>query len=374
MSPLQVVNAVPEVGTPVEELATPQLIVDLDKVEANITTWQSEIERHGVGLRSHIKTHKTTEVAEMQLAAGAVGLASAKPSEAAPYVEKGLGDVVIAFPAVGSRAVRLAALAAMGPRVVAHVESPRGIEDLEDACHRFGVDVDVRIEIDTGFNRCGVSAADAADLASRIQRCRRLRLEGITTHRSAFFAGAAERTPDELGEDEGRTMVRIAGSLRSAGFEIESVVGGSTPTSRAMARIDGVTEVCAGTYPFLDAGMARRGLCDPDAVASAVLCTVVSSRGDGLVTVDGGSKTFARDAYGAAGPFGATADGRGEVLTLSEEHGGVQFSDSPPEVGDVIAIQPMHICVVVNLSDNIVAVRDGRVSAVWPVVARGRTR
>jgi D-serine deaminase-like pyridoxal phosphate-dependent protein len=363
-----------EVGMSVEAIATPQLVVDLDRVEANIARWHADVANHGVGLRSHVKTHKTLEVARMQLAAGSVGLAAAKPTEAEPFVADGAPDVVIAYPAVGVRARGIAALAGHDTRVIAHVESRRGLADLETACEDLDTELEVRIEIDTGFNRCGIAPNDAVEFGREVGRCRRLRLEGITTHRSAFFVGAEGRSTDELGEEEGRTMVEIAERMRTSGIAVPSVVGGSTPTSRPMARIDGVTEVCAGTYPFLDAGMASRGLCNPRDVAASVLCTVVSTRADGRVTVDGGSKTFARDAYGAPGPFGVSADGRGEIVALSEEHGGVQYEGEPPQVGDVVAIQPMHICVVVNLSEHVVAVRDGRVAALWPVIAAGKTR
>jgi D-serine deaminase-like pyridoxal phosphate-dependent protein len=40
-------------------------------------------------------------------------------------------------------------------------------------------------------------------------------------------------------------------------------------------------------------------------------------------------------------------------------------------VGDRIAFYPNHVCTTVNLSNEIVGVRDGRVEVVWPVAARG---
>ena len=43
-----------------------------------------------------------------------------------------------------------------------------------------------------------------------------------------------------------------------------------------------------------------------------------------------------------------------------------------PSVGDVVRVVPNHVCVVVNMVDRMIAVRDGKVVDVLPVAARGR--
>jgi D-serine deaminase-like pyridoxal phosphate-dependent protein len=42
------------------------------------------------------------------------------------------------------------------------------------------------------------------------------------------------------------------------------------------------------------------------------------------------------------------------------------------EVGQKLRFTPFHVCTAVNLSDELVAVRDGLVQEVWPVRARGK--
>ena len=75
-----------ENGMPVAEVPTPALVVDLDRMERNIAAWQAMADRNGTKLRPHIKTHKAPAIARQQIAAGACGIASAKPTEAEVFV------------------------------------------------------------------------------------------------------------------------------------------------------------------------------------------------------------------------------------------------------------------------------------------------
>ena len=58
----------------VDDLDTPVLTMDLDALEENLDRYQAYYDQHGIGLRPHIKTHKTLAVARMQMDRGAVGL------------------------------------------------------------------------------------------------------------------------------------------------------------------------------------------------------------------------------------------------------------------------------------------------------------
>jgi len=65
-----------------QELSTPALAIDLETVERNLEVMARVCQKQGVGLRPHTKTHKTPEVARLQLERGAVGLTVAKVGEA----------------------------------------------------------------------------------------------------------------------------------------------------------------------------------------------------------------------------------------------------------------------------------------------------
>ena len=88
-------------GATLAELDTPALLVDLDVLEANLAEMAAVAGRAGVRLRPHTKTHKSPEIARMQVAAGAAGITCAKLGEAEVMADAGLDDLLIAYPLVG---------------------------------------------------------------------------------------------------------------------------------------------------------------------------------------------------------------------------------------------------------------------------------
>lgn len=352
-----------------DELQTPCLVVDLDRLERNLRNWQEAVTTHGVRFRPHIKTHKTLEIARMQLAAGAAGITTAKVSEAELYVDAGFDDVVVAYPVVAEQAcARLARLAARA-RIAVNVENHAAAQRLSSAAVAEDAELGVFVDLDTGLGRCGVPAGDPAlvdALADRVRELPGLRLRGITSYRGISYAGGAGDAPVS-GREEGETVVAAAQRLG-----LDEAAAGSTPTGRAVAAVPGVTEVRAGTYAFNDLMQLGNGSAQPKDVALSILTTVVSSNREGRVTVDGGSKTFSGDVVLDDGGrmVARSVDGSIVLDGLTEEHG-VGRTSRPVAVGERIAFHPAHVCTTVNLSDQLFAVREGRVEAVWPVAARG---
>lgn len=358
-----------------DSLDTPRLLVDATRMEHNISRFHEAVRGNGVDLRSHVKTHKTPEIAQRQVAAGAVGIAAAKVSEAEVFVDAGIGDVVVAYPVFGEEKWRRLAELAKRCRLTVHAENVPAIEGLSRAAREADAEIHVRIELDTGFHRSGVDVDGAMALARKVADSG-LKFDGITSHRSIFFPGHAGRPAEELATEEGAIMVAAADRIRAEGIAVRTVAAGSTPTSVPLSAVDGVTEVCAGTYVFYDAGMADLGVAAPDDIAISIPCTVVSRQSARRYTVDGGAKTFTKDTYpGKGGDIFGRAVGRPDVIVaLTDEHGIVETSAQPPAVGDIVAFHPMHVCPVVNLADELIVTRMGKVEAVWTVAARGRNR
>lgn len=171
-------------------------------------------------------------------------------------------------------------------------------------------------------------------------------------------------------------MAALAADLRAAGIPIREVSVGSTPTARAAARVPGVTEVRPGTYVFFDYMMAALGVSCYDEIALSVLCTVVSRPRPDRATVDGGSKTFCGDilpAHLGLDGYGRAVGEEAYVESMSEEHGVVRLGPGVNwRVGEKVAFYPIHVCTTVNLADELVGIRAGRVETVWSVAARGR--
>lgn len=365
-----------ELGMPISELDTPCMLIDLDRMESNIRNWQATISAAGVNLRPHVKTHKVPAIARMQLDAGACGITVAKVSEAEVFAAEGCQDIFIAYPIIGAQKWERAATLARDCTLTVGVDSAAGAHGLSMAAQATGSTIRVRVEIDTGLNRSGAPAAAAPDLCRLVLELPNLELDGIFTFRGPSFPGSEGRTVVELGLEEGRIMVDLAQGLRASGIPIPTVSVGGTPTSRAAAQVPGVTEVRPGTYVFSDWMMTSGGHVSDEEVALSILCTVVSRPASDKATVDGGSKTFSGDSIPAKYnlPGYARAVGMGAyVESMSEEHGVVRLGAGvDPQIGDRIAFHPLHVCPTVNLSDELIGVRNGRVEEAFPILARGK--
>jgi len=346
------------------ELATPCLLVDETKLKENIRRMAELSQKTRTALRPHVKTHKTAEIAHMQMAAGAVGITVAKVSEAEVMAAAGIGDIFVAYPLVTEEKIERALDLSERGRIVFALDSVEGARMLSQATIRRGKRVEARLEIDTGMRRTGVPPAQAARLAQAIRDLAGIDLRGIFTFRGAMIDGKGTLDRRTAGLDEGRTMAGLAEQLRAGGTDIVEVSVGSTPTAESAATVTGVTEVRPGTYVFNDRMQVAYGACSIDDCALSVLVTVVSTPSSGRIVVDGGSKTFSTDAVPGSPPL--CLRGHGEVLgspdllldRLSEEHGVIELPKGgppveKPRIGDRLRVIPNHVCTTVNLHSRL---------------------
>jgi D-serine deaminase-like pyridoxal phosphate-dependent protein len=376
-----------EIGSPrvqvddrIEDLDTPLILADLDRMERNIRDWQAWMDEHGVAFRVHVKTHKVPEIALLQMAAGARGICCAKVSEAEPFVAVGIGDVCLAYPVFGEQKwARIAELAERGVRMTVNCDSDEGVRQASAAASARGVVLHLQIDVDSGMQRGGIEMDDV----DRIERLARtigdlpgVDFDGLTTHRSYFFED--KRSRREEGHTEGQLLVDIAERLRSRGLEVREVTAGGSFTGKYVAEVPGVTESRAGTYVFYDVMHLNEGSASEDQLALTALCRVVSRWGDGGVTIDGGSKTFSGDrgvvgagnAQGAPPAMTQSTDNRVVIERLTEEHG-MGRAHGDVALGEKLRFYPFHACTCCNLTNEIVGVRGDRVEKVWRVAARG---
>ncbi|MFZ0173106.1 MAG: alanine racemase [Acidimicrobiales bacterium] len=350
-----------------EGIDTPALVVDLDTLSANIDAMASHILSKGVALRPHAKTHKSPQIARLQIDRGARGLTVATLGEAEVFAANGFDDVFIAYPlhASGSKATRLRELA---EKIALSV----GVDSIDAArllAEVAGIGrLAVLIEVDCGQHRSGVSPEDVADLAVS---CSELGLDvaGVFTHgghsyRPSAAAGAAA--------DESRALALAVERLAERGITARTVSAGSTPTAVASA-IGPVTEERPGTYVFNDRQQLALGTATLDDVAVAVAATVVSTAVRGQAVLDAGSKALASDRPDWLRGHGVVPElDDAPVVSLSECHGLVQLGEqAAPPIGSVVHVLPNHICTAVNLFDHYEVVSKGQIVDRWPIAARG---
>ncbi len=345
-----------------ELLDTPALLVDLHVLERNIASMADFATRRGMALRPHAKSHKSTFIADLQLAAGATGLCLATVGEAEVMWQHGVRDLLLAYPVFGEAKLRrLAPLVDAGALTVVadSIDVARGYSRIATSVGR---ELPVLIEIDSGMHRAGVLPEHAGALAAEVDRLPGLRVRGILTH-----AGQAHQAVDQQGielvaRDEVRAMQRAREGLEAQGLQVDVVSAGSTVTTPYLSADDGITEVRPGTYVFNDLRTLGRYACTPDQLALSMLATVVS-RAPGRATLNAGSKsiTTARtDQHGHGHLVNRPGSGFRQV---SEEHAvlGLAAEDEDLRLGERVRILPIHSCVWMDLQREVYGTRNGQI-------------
>jgi D-serine deaminase-like pyridoxal phosphate-dependent protein len=362
-----------------EELDTPALLFDLDIVERNIQEMATVARDAGVALRPHTKTHKSPEIAGMQIEAGAGGLTVAKLGEAEVMAAVGFTDLLIAYPIVGD--LKLARLEALLDRAAIRISLDT--VEVAEAIGAIGVrraaDIPVLVEVDTGLHRMGRAPGEpSASLALEIARTPGIEVIGLLTHAGHAYQAGDGAALHDAAVREAEDLLDTAERCAREGLEIREISVGSTPTARIAARVPGVTEIRPGTYVFNDVQQLRLGVASLETCAARVLATVVARPTAERFLVDAGSKAFSSD-----GGDGPPWPGRGVVLGrpdlildfLSEEHGvGHIEGDGDLAIGQRLQVVPLHVCSCVNLFDTAVGIRGGRVDHEIAIAARGRMR
>lgn len=365
-------------------IETPQLVVDRERLDRNLTVMARFAEQRGIGLAPHAKTHKIPEIGHMQMTAGAVALTVAKLGEAEAFHASGLDDFVLAYPMVGADKSRRAMQLARTARLVLGIDSWAGAASLGEVARRENQVAEVAILVDTGLHREGLRPDDARALASELRHLDGVRLRGILTHE-----GHAYRTGDvdearRLGHEVGQEMVELARSIRAMGCDIDTVSVGSTPTATLTTETEGITQARPGIYAFNDLSQVLRGTAQLAQCAARVVATVVSHAASDRAIIDAGSKALSSDALAAVYPtdlrrFGLVAGLPGwSLVGLSEEHGWLQWTGKtapvPLTVGQQVQILPNHICPVFHALGDCLMVAGGEHDVTLKGIPRGSGR
>ncbi len=354
-------------------LDTPRVVVDVARVSANIERLQTEMDRRGIALRPHAKTHKSVAVARMQLAAGARGITVGTLGEAEVLVDAGIEDVFLAYPlaAVGPKAGRLRRLHDAAPALRVGVDSVGGARLLAAAVDGGTAPLRTLIEVDPGNHRTGVaSPAAAAEVALEARRLGLL-VDGVFSHGGHGYR--VDRA-EAAGADEVRSLDAAAAAIRATGIAIETISAGSTPTMHTAA-VGPVNEIRAGTYVYGDRQQAVLRAIPPDGCAVAVAATVVSVFDDRIV-IDAGAKALTKDRAEWLMGFGSIVGYPSLVIERVNDYHGVVAAPSGeprPRLGEIVAVIPNHICPVIDLVDAFIAVQLDGSTEEWPVDARGRS-
>lgn len=342
----------------VHELETPSVLIDLDKMEANIKRMQDHCNTLGLAFRPHIKTHKIPDIARMQVEAGAKGIACQKVSEAKVFIDAGFNNIQIPYNIVGEKKTRRLVDLAMYNRITVSADHPMVLAGLADAAKAEDMYLPVLVDVSTHIQRTGAQPYEVVQLAQRIEKDENLHFAGILIYPSDPINRPA--------------LQEALQGLNKAGIGVDIVSGGGFGASRFAAEVPELTELRVGTYVFSDYGSVMKGWDTFDNCAMTVTASCVSRPNRDRAIFDAGRKAIASDTY--EGLHGYIVEyPEAKIYNLSEEHTHVDFSECEerPVIGEVVHIIPVHTCVVTNLHNEIYGVRGGEVQVAWEVEARG---
>jgi D-serine deaminase-like pyridoxal phosphate-dependent protein len=359
-------------------LDTPALLIERPALLRNIAHMAEFAAARDIGLRPHSKTHKSVEIARLQVEAGARGVCCVTIGEAEVMIAGGIRGVLVTSPAVTESKIRrlIVLAAAAGPGgVMVVVDHPRNLADLDAAAATLDHPLDVLVDYGADYNRTGVAShVELLALALVAADAPNLRLRGMQA-----YAGNLQHIPERARRDAAAaglraTLLHLVQSAHGQGTPFEIVTGAGTGTHDLDPEGHIFTELQAGSYVFMDVDY-HRALADglngpPFETALLVQTAVVSVNAPDWVTTDGGIKSFATD-----GPLPEVASGAppgSRYQLFGDEHGKLIPAGPRPGLGARVELVTPHCDPTVNLHDFYHVMEGDTLVALWPIDGRGK--
>ncbi len=251
------------------------------------------------------------------------------------------------------------------------------VTDFNDAAGAAKTKLSVLIELDTGTNRTGIEMGKPAmDLLQSIAKSPNLTFGGIQAYAGQVQHLKGYKYRKMRSEQALSRALTMKHEMEKAGFDVPVLSVGGTGTYNIDAAIEGVTDLQAGSYLFMDVdyrgiGGKRDAVYDDFQPSLFVIATAISQPMKGRITIDAGLKAFATD------KTPALRDITGVTYRFAgDEHGILEFKNPSKEiqVGDKVALLASHCDPTVNLYDQYYAYRGEQVEEIWPVAGRGRSQ
>ena len=366
------------------DLPTPCLVLDRRILARNIERMSQAVGRLGVGLRPHLKTAKSIDVARMVLAsphAPLTGITVSTLAEAEYFSAHGITDILYAVGITPQKLDQVAKLIAAGAKVTVITDDV----DVAQAIAAHPAGIQALIEIDCGEQRGGM-LPDAPELEA-VAAALGPRLAGIMTHAGHSYSGRSIPEMADIAETERQAALAAVRRLSAAGMACPVVSVGSSPTALHARALGGVTETRPGVYMFGDLFQAEIQTVEPEAIAVTVLASVIGRRlassdtAERRIVLDAGGMALSKDRATESAPhdfkFGLVLDtlgrrsyGHSLVVRANQEHGVVALDPVVTQdfrIGDRVRVAPNHTCMTSAAHDRYFVVDGGdEVVAVWP--------
>jgi len=361
------------IGLVKNEIPTPALLVDLDKIEYNIAKMADFCREKKVNLRPHIKTHKTPFLAHKQIEAGAIGITCQKLGEAEVMAEAGIKDILISNEVTDIQKIKRLVNLAKYTKIKVCVDNSRNVLDISKAAKEKGVTVGVLVEVDVGMNRCGVLPGEPVlQLAQEVIKQDNLEFLGLMGYEGHAVLIKSYKERKYKTEEALKLLVDTADLLKRKGIECKIISSGGTSTYNITGCYPGITEIQPGSYITMDLTYnSIEGIGGEFKQALSLLTAVISKPAKDRIVLDAGIKAISVDMGTPKILFPKEI----QIDHLHEEHALVKLAGPAKEklqVGDKVEMIPTHGCTTINLHDFFYGIRNNTVESIWSIGARGR--
>ncbi len=358
---------------------TPSFVIEKAKLVKNIERAKARAAALGVQWRPHLKTHKSIDIARLQMTSPEGPGTVSTLAEARYFAEHGVTDLIYA---VGIAPQKLAEVAAIrretGCDLKIILDSVEAARLVSAFCREQREALPVLLEIDVDGHRSGLLPESPDVLLTAQALTDGAFLKGVLTHAGDSYECKTQEAIVAAAEAERAGVVKAADALRKAGFAVDTVSVGSSPTLMRAVSEEGVTEIRAGVCAFFDLFMTNVGICTVDDIAGSVLTTVIGRKTDRRrVITDSGFLAMSRDRgtqrQQKDWQYGLVCDAEGRPLAdgsllltgTNQEHGiitlpdGSSLKQSDFPIGRRLRVLPNHACPTCAPYAHLLVVEDG---------------
>lgn len=340
----------------------PKLLLNEEICKRNMNVMQVKAANNNCKLRPHFKTHQSHQIGAWMREMGLDRIAVSSLRMAEYFAADGWQDILVAFP-VNLREITGINALAQKVNLQLIVESKTVIGKLNQLLE---APLAVYIELDLDYGRSGVGMRNFEEMDSLIEAlegCENLDFAGFMGHAGQSYgcrsAVAIQSLHDELIQGVRALRARYQSQYPNLIISI-----GDTPTCAKAEGWDDVDEMRPGNYVFYDLMQWQIGACALKEIAVALAAPVVAKHASKQeLILHSGGVHLSKDRIELNGStcFGLLAkltdkgweqaQEENYLKSLSQEHGVAKtnqvFFDAI-EVGDLVAILPVHSCMTAN--------------------------
>ena len=352
----------------INEVSTPVLALNVDILRRNIARMARECAEASVALRPHTKGHKSPWIASLQMDAGAVGICTAKLSEAEVMVHSGVKNILITTEVTPPKFDRFLSLATLAD-ITGVVDNADVLISLGRCAAMRGLEIPLLVDVNVGQERTGVDPGEPTVLLARLcaetPGIRFAGLQGYEGHLQHRYEAHVRRQAVFKALDKLSTAKK---AIESEGLSVGWITTAGTGTYQYAIEHGVATEVQPGSYVVMDSNYARvAGL--PFENALFVISGVVSTNRKSHIIIDAGWKSLSIE----DGMPVVRDSGDATYEPAGDEHGQIKGLVAQFRPGDHIWIVPSHCDTTINLHNRYVLFRDdGRIEGEVPILGRGQ--